>query len=164
MNKQQQYFLSSAAKLACIKVDPIYSSYLYLKFTNRLLSSGRKHKLERILYLTFKKISYSLKVPFIFLIVPLFKQSFLPLDFVKKRKGRRVYLIPVPVKYSRLYTIVFGHIANNFKKKKTTIGKVSVFIRFFHQSLFNTKLNSFAAKRKALIKQVIDNRAFKHFR
>ena len=163
MASKQRFFLSSGIRLDCLRVDPLYNSYLYLKFVNRLLSAGRKHKLELILYKTFSKFSRSLKVPFIFLIVPLLKQSFLPLDFVKKKKGRRVYLIPVPVKYSRLYTVVFGHIASNFKKKKTTVGKVSVFVKFFHQSLVG-KTNSFVTKRKLLIKQVIDNRAFKHFR
>lgn len=156
-------FLNTAKKLDLIRVDPIYNSYLYLKFVNRLLSRGRKHKLELILYKVFTNISYSLKIPFIFLLLPLFKQSFLPLDFVKKKKGRRVYLIPVPVKYSRLYAIVFGHIANSLKKKKTAVRKVSVFMTFFHQILFG-KINFFISKRKALIKQVIDNRAFKHFR
>jgi hypothetical protein len=93
----------------------------------------------------------------------MFKQSFLPLDFVKKKKGRRIYLVPVPVKYSKLYTIVFGHIASNFKKKKTTTRKVAVFIAFFQQVLVG-KTNSFITKRKMLLKQVVDNRAFKHFR
>lgn len=156
-------FLTSAAKLSFACVDPIYNSYLYLKFINRLLSKGRKHKLELILHRVFTRISQSIKIPFIFLIVLLLTQSFLPLDLVKKKKGRRVYLIPVPVKYSRLYAIVFGHVASNFKKKKTKINKVSTFMSFFHQSLFN-KTNSFATRRKLLIKQVLDNRAFKHFR
>lgn len=150
-------------KLDLIKIDPIYNSYLYLKFVNRLLSCGRKHKLELILYKVFMNISYSLKIPFIFLILPLFKQSFLPIDFVKKKKGRRVYLIPVPVKYSKLYTLVFGHIAASLKKKKTSTRKVSTLTSFFHQILFG-KINVFVSKRKLLIKQVIDNRAFKHFR
>lgn len=156
-------YLDSSKKLDLIKVDPLYNSYLYLKFINRLLSRGRKHKLELILQKVFSRITCFLKIPFIFLLLPMFKQSFLPLDFVKKKKGRRIYLVPVPVKYSKLYTIVFGHIASNFKKKKTTTRKVAVFIAFFQQVLVG-KTNSFITKRKMLLKQVVDNRAFKHFR
>jgi ribosomal protein S7 len=162
MNKYKN-FSNSLKKLNFIKVDPLYNSYLYLKFFSRLLSCGRKHKLERILYRVFTNISSSLKIPFIFLINPIFKQSFLPLDFVKRKKGRRVYLVPVPVKYSRLYAVVLGHIAVSLHKKKTVSSKVSVFTSFFHASFFG-KTNFFISKRKALIQQVIDNRAFKHFR
>jgi ribosomal protein S7 len=163
MMNNRQDFLKSLKKLDLIKVDPVYNSYLYLKFINKLLNCGRKHKLELILNKVFINISYSLKVPFIFLIVSLFRHSFLPLDFVKKKKGRRVYLVPVPVKFSRLYTVVFNHIALNFKKKKSSISKIATFAAFFYQNLFG-KTNTFIAKRRMLIKQVIDNRAFKHFR
>lgn len=156
-------YLDSVKKLDLLKVDPLYSSYLYLKFVNRILLKGKKHKLETILYKTFSKISKSFKILPIFLLLPLFKESLLPLDFVKKKKGRRVYLVPVPVRYSRLYALVLSHISKNLKREKVIGSKNDFLYSFFHQVL-SSKTNSFRDKRRSLIKQVIDNRAFKHFR
>jgi len=143
-----------------------FKCLLLQKFVNIFIRSGKKIKSEKLILLYFK----SMKKQFIAFLNPIlifFKAVELvklPLTFVSRRKGRNIYLVPVPLFYDNQYfkalrnhKIIFD---KKLKSKKFVLNLLQE-----HMNLLSNKNKSFLLNNKNYyINLVFENRGFSHFR
>lgn len=81
-----------------VTVDPLYKSYWYSKFLNKLMLSGKKHIVEKIM----SQIVYQFKIKYHVKPIRILFASMIKLKplvkLVSVRKGREYKLVPFPLK------------------------------------------------------------------
>lgn len=88
-----------------VTLDPLYKSYWYSKFLNKLMLNGKKHVIEKIIAQVFYKLKLKYKTkPIALLFSSLLKLKPL-VGFIPKRLGKNWRTIPVPLEPRRQLVI-----------------------------------------------------------
>lgn len=144
------------------KKDTIYNSYWLLKFLNKLIKKGKKHKSEKLFYNILYKIK-TIKHPLKLYFNIILKSKFL-LNTQLKRLGKYFYKIPYLVKFPQNYKSGISKIINTIIIKRTGKNLTDKIYFELLNIYFNPKLSNTLISKKQTYKIVQKNRAFMHFR
>lgn len=146
-----------------------FFSLLYNKFLGKIFYNGSKQKIEELLINVVFTLS-ALKIfkkPFFFTFFHLFENLSVNFALVSKRRGRRIYFIPVPVnfrfRYKQGLKICRSALLNKLNNWKTS-KKINKFVFFFFFSYILKKKNYATTQLRIFKKKVKQNRIFAHWR
>jgi len=126
------------------------------------MSKGRKFLVEKYINIAFIHLKFKVrKLPGSLLLEQI--EKFRPvLSFVRKRMGRRLNPVPIPVRYKRQYILSIQYIVNFVK---------SIAARNFEDNLISALGNLFETKRNVVtrafatdVKYLADARFYSHLR
>lgn len=136
---------------------------LYFKFLGFLIKKGKKLVANKILAITFKKISLKLDIP----ISSIISQIFLKLNtFVEVKKikmKRNIHYIPFPIKYSRRLHLISNWILLTVKNNNQRISFDNKLLIELSNTLLLKSSNALNLK-KLNERQAIIHKANTHFR
>lgn len=98
-----------------VTLDPLYRSYWYSKFSNKLMLNGKKHIIEKLLSQLLYKFKLKYRVqPITLLFVSLIRLKPL-LGFVQKRVGSVWKSVPIPLKPREQLVLSLKWLINQIK-------------------------------------------------
>lgn len=98
-----------------VTLDPLYKSYWYSKFVNKLMLSGKKHIIEKIMsHILYRfKLKYRIK-PILFIFMSLVRLKPL-IGTITKRVGKLWKTVPVPLEPRRQLVIALKWLVSQIK-------------------------------------------------
>lgn len=117
-----------------VKLDSLYQSFWYSKFSNKFMLQGKKHVIEKILYLTFFKIKMHLKRSPLTLMFILLMRIKPLLGKIPKRLGTEWKTVPTPLNPKEQLIIALKWLVLQIKTEgeKNFANRVyKVFVKFF---------------------------------
>jgi ribosomal protein S7 len=145
--------LKNIKKLAIKKVtlDPLYKSYWYSKFLNKLMLDGKKHVIEKTISKVFLKFKLKYKVkPTMMLFVILLRLRPL-VGFIPKRLGGNWKQIPVPIEARRQVVFALKWLISHIKLENEFNLHNRVLSTFY--TIFRKKPKNKRAKPNDLLKK-----------
>lgn len=142
--------------------DPIYDSYWFHKFINRLMLKGYKSRSEKSVYQAMRNIKFKANVhPYLsfFALLETLRPS---MYTVPKRIGRKIHQIPIPLYRSSGYRIVLKWMSHSIKSRDDS--ELSNRISGELLALITNSKSMVFKKREELFKTILDNRTFSNFR
>ena len=148
------------------KRDNLYKSYWILKFLNKIIKQGKKHKFEKIFYnvlYRFKTIKHPLKLYY----STIFKsRQIISTHF--KRFGKFFHRIPYMIKFPQSYKVGLSSVVKLLLKRRQRNVPIHILSEKIYSEIYNInydkKLSSSVSIKKEISKMVRKNRAFLHFR
>jgi len=144
-----------------IPADPRYNNYVVAKFTNKIMTSGRKRTAENIIYTAFDLIEERTKKDPLQVFEQAIKNA-TPLIQVKPRRvAGATYQVPIEVKGERGLILAMRWLMNasRARKEKSMAERLAAELSEAAQGQGAT-----IKKREELHKTAQANRAFVHFR
>lgn len=152
-----------------VTLDPLYKSYWYSKFINKLMLSGKKHIIEKIMsnLLYQFKLKYKLK-PILIIFISLIRLKPL-IGTITKRVGKLWKSVPVPLEPRRQLVIALKWLVSQIKVEPETTLRKRIAKTFV--VLLRRKTRKKRAERSELLKkkkihyfQVVKDRVNTRFR
>ena len=142
--------------------DPIYKSSLINLLINHFMRNGNKTQAEKIVYNSFKHLKWNFKRRPFFIYNEIIEQAKPVFQLVPKRVGKIRRYIPFPLPSDKRIKKTVFWLKNIIKNRK----EKSIYDRFikeFNDIALNKRTQLFVYK-EDIQKQVIQNRAYLHFR
>lgn len=133
-----------------ITIDPLYQSYWYSKFINKLMLNGKKHLSEKLVSKILLNLKLKYNVQPIFLILTIITKLKPILGIIQKRLGKEWKPVPIPINPRKQLIISLKWITNQIKRETQStliLRTLKTFQKFFkrHQhknaELMQTKNN-----------------------
>lgn len=156
-----KHILKNKQNLQIIR-DPIYKSALINLFINHFMRNGNKTQAEKIVYNSFKHLKWNFKRRPFFIFNEIIEQAKPVFQLVPKRVGKIRRYIPFPLPADKRIKKTVFWLKNIIKNRK----EKSIYDRFvkeFNDIALNKRTQLFVYK-EDIQKQVIQNRAYLHFR
>lgn len=142
--------------------DPIYKSVVINLLINHFMREGNKAKSEKIIYNSFKYLKWSYKNRPFFIYHEIISQAKPVFQLVPKRVGKIRRYIPFPLSAGKQIKKTVFWLKNIIKNRKER-SIYDRFIKEFNDIALNKRTQLFVFK-EDLQKQVVQNRAYLHFR
>jgi ribosomal protein S7 len=145
-----------------VRIDPIYQSMWFSKFTNKFMLNGKKHIVERNVYNSLCQIQHKFHrnpLNLLFLTLKKIRPAF---GFISKRLGKEWKKIPIPIKPRQQFILALKWLVLHTKTEsdhKLEARIVRVFTNFFKKK--KTSLTKF--RRQYQIK-IVEERVNTRFR
>jgi small subunit ribosomal protein S7 len=152
-----------------VTLDPLYKSYWYSKFLNKLMLDGKKHAIEKTISQLFYKFKLKYRAtPITLLFVSIIRLKPL-IGIIPKRLGKLWKSVPYPLQPRRQLVIALKWLVSHIKLEKgynLRTRVISTFASVFRRKSKNkrAKPNELLKKKKVHYFQVVTDRINTRFR